>query len=884
MSAFLAALRLSRREALRAKGRTALVMAMIGLPVLVFTALLTYDATVDVAPGEDITAELGAADARIVTTAHGGRVSQPVHGRFMLAAEGPATDGTVRTADEVTALLDARLIPYDVGSVEIRDTDRYHEVSALELDLRDPMTQGVRLLAEGRLPASAGEVAVTPALARGSGLRVGDTITVTARDRRVRVVGVVEHPHNVAIQEVVGLQHTLLLDKRGGHGPGWLADSARPVLWEDVQRLNGIGMLVTSRAVLTGPPVAGAYGDPFDRALGAPALMTLAAMAVLVVMEMALLTGPAFAVGLRRRRRELALIAAQGGSARHLKVIVLADGLVLGGVAALLGAALGTGGTLALMPLLKRLLGPSGPADVPWGPVLGVTALGVAGALVAALVPAVSAARQDPARVLADREESAGAGVVARRARRFGVINPRGARRPALAGSRRGRLPVLAVLLLVGGLAVTVYALRGGRPYGVIADAFLLPAGVLVVLGLVALIPVMVTALGGLAARLPLPLRLAVRDAARHRTRTASAAAAVMAATMGAVTLGIGVESSITAALTTHRAQQPPDTLRIAARQVDDRGWADLRAAAAEALPGVPLVPAGKAFDSEGRAVQILADENPRISYFLVDPPIGDARLLAFFQGRPDPRAAEALADGKAVVFDPALLQNGTLALQLTANGGGGGSLIRIPAVAAASGDPGRTGVVIPPAALEKAGYTVAERVLYATHRSADVQRLQRQLSMPSARADVAVLDREAPSTLGMFWWVFGLALLLSLGGTLAATGLAAADLRRDLDIVSAVGGPPRTRRAILAAQAGFIAGIGALVGAAGGAVMGAAMAVPLTRERQPLGALDGLGPAVIAVPWAATALVVLGPPLLAALVAGLVTRSRQGPPGRRFA
>ncbi|MGI5273870.1 FtsX-like permease family protein [Nonomuraea sp. CA-218870] len=879
MSAFLAALRLSRREALRAKGRTALVMVMIGLPVLVFTALLTYDATVDVAPGEDITAELGAADARIVTTAHDGRVTQPVHGRFSLESGSSARDAAVRSADEVTALLDARLIPYDVGSVEIRDTDRYQEVSALELDLRDPMTHGIRLLTEGRFPASAGEVAVTPALARELGLRVGDTITVTARDRRVRVVGVVEHPHNLKIREVVGLQHTLLLDKRGGHGPGWLADSARPVLWEDVRRLNGVGMLVTSRAVLTGPPVAGAYGDPLKRALGTPALMTLAAMVVLVVMEMALLTGPAFAVGLRRRRRELALIAAQGGSARHLKAIVLADGLVLGGVAALLGAALGTGGTLALMPLLKRLLGPSGPVDVPWGPVLGVTALGVAGALVAALVPAVSAARQDPACVLADRENNAGDNMSDSAA---AGAAPRGARRGVLAGSRRARLPVVAVLLLVGGLAATVYALRRGRSYGALADAFLLPAGVLVVLGLVALIPAMVTALGGFAARLPLPLRLAVRDAARHRTRTASAAAAVMAATMGAFTLGIGVESSITAALMRYRAEQPPDTLRIAARQVDDRGWADLRAAAAKALPGVPLVPAGKVFDGEGRAVQLVAGpEKPRTGELFVDPSIGDARLLAFLQGRPDPRAVEALTDGKAVVFNPALLHNGILALHLSANGRGGGSLVRIPAVVAVPSDPRRIGVVVPPAVLEKAGYTVAERVLYTTHRSADLRRLQRQLSLPTARADVAALDVEVPSTLGMFWWVFGLALVLSLGGTFAATGLAAADLRRDLDIVSAVGGSPRTRRAILAAQAGFIAGIGALVGAVGGAVMGAALAVPLTRRDLPP---DGLEPAVFTVPWTATALVVLGAPLLAVLLAGLLTRSRQAPPGRRFA
>ncbi|MFD2349238.1 ABC transporter permease [Nonomuraea ferruginea] len=884
MSAFLAALRLSRREALRAKGRTALVMAMIGLPVLVFTALLTYDATVDVAPGEDITAELGAADARIVTTAHDGRVSQPVHGWFMLAAEGPATDGTVRTADEVTALLDARLIPYDVGSVEIRDTDRYHEVSALELDLRDPMTQGIRLLAEGRFPASADEVAVTPALARGSGLRVGDTITVTARDRRVRVVGVVEHPHNVEIQEVVGLQHTLLLDKRGGHGPGWLADSARPVLWEDVQRLNGIGMLVTSRAVLTGPPVAGAYGDPFDRALGAPALMTLAAMAVLVVMEMALLTGPAFAVGLRRRRRELALIAAQGGSARHLKVIVLADGLVLGGVAALLGAALGTGGTLALMPLLKRLLGQSGPADVPWGPVLGVTALGVAGALVAALVPAVSAGRQDPARVLADREESAGAGVVARRARRFGVINPRGARRPALAGSRRGRLPVLAGLLLVGGLAVTVYALRGGRPYGVIADAFLLLSRCSGGAGTGRAHPghgdgprrarraAAAPAPAGRTRRRPPPDPYGVRGGGgdgRHdggpsrwasgwRARSPSPSRRTGPSSRrtrcgsrpGRSTTGDGPTCARPRPRRCRACRWCPRARRSTAREgradpggrespdrLLPRGPADRRRPPAGLLPGTARPAGGRGAgrrQSGGVRSRAAPERHPR-------PPVDRGRR-GRRQSRPDPRRGGGVRrPGQDRCRDPA----------------------RGPGEGRVHG--GRAGAV----------------------RHAPVRR--RPAPATAAQHAVRARGRGRPGQGGA----------LDPGHVLVGVRPGAAPQpRRHLGRHRAGRGRPAPRpghrvggrRAAQDAQGdpgrsgGFIAGIGALVGAAGGAVMGAAMAVPLTRERQPLGALDGLGPAVIAVPWAATALVVLGPPLLAALVAGLVTRSRQGPPGRRFA
>src|SRR5690606_7625833 len=75
-----------------------------------------------------------------------------------------------------------------------------------------------------------------------------------------------------------------------------------------------------------------------------------------------------------------------------------------------------------------------------------------------------------------------------------------------------------AVLSLVGGLALTGYALGGGKLLGVGSDPLLLPAGLLVVLGLVGLIPGVVTALGRRAGRLPLPLRLAVRDAARHRT------------------------------------------------------------------------------------------------------------------------------------------------------------------------------------------------------------------------------------------------------------------------------------------------------------------------------------------------------------------------------
>ncbi|WP_336205991.1 FtsX-like permease family protein [Nonomuraea sp. LPB2021202275-12-8] len=857
MTAIFAALRISRRDALRAKGRSALVMAMVGLPVLVITGLLTGFATADVTEREGMTATLGAADVSIRTSEFRGPIVQsPENLGWSFDGSSPRSREP-RTAAEVTALIPGRIVPYDVGSVEVRRPERYDVVSAVELDLRDPMTRGIRDLVQGRFPASPGEVAVTSAML-GDDVRLGATISVTPQDRPVRVVGVVEHPYNGRHKEVVGLRDVLLLDKRDGHGTGWLVDTPAPVRWEDVRRLNRVGLYATSRAVLADPP----QGAGFDRPYPAQALIAIAAVVVLVALETTLLAGPAFAVGLRRRRGELAMVAAQGGSAGHLRAIVLADGLVLGGMAAVLGAALGTGGALVVTPVVARWTGSLGPPEVPWLQVLGVAALGLVSALIAALIPAVQAARQNPARVLAGREDEGGT-------------------------RRRAGRPVLGFLLVVTGLGLTVLGLTMPhlRALGSGSEeSTIIVGGVAVVLGLVAVMPWLVQAGGRLATRLPLPLRLAVRDASRHRVRTACAAAAVMAASMGAITLGIGAESQFTAHLESYRMNAPRGTLTLSAARTGDSGWADLRAAAAKALPGVPLIPGQQVVTGDGEPVitLVVPDGCDSQCGMLVDLPIGDARLLALHQGRADPQAAAALARGKAVVFDRRLAKDGMLTVNLS------GALmpktqeLRIPAVWAGAADPLLGGAVLPPQALTGAGLQLKEWRLYAAHRPADRPRLERQLSLPTGKADVQVENGPDDPPTAQFWILLGVALVLGLGGTFAATGLAAADMRRDLDTVSAVGAPPRVRRLIVAAQAGYVAGLGTSVGAVAGAVMGVAASVPLTRFA---GFPDGTSAlATVAVPWLFTAAIVLGLPVLAALVAGVVTRTRPGPPARRLA
>jgi putative ABC transport system permease protein len=738
-------------------------------------------------------------------------------------------------------LVGGRTIPYDEGEVEFRGKDGDDIVFALEVDLRDPMTRGMRPLKEGRYPASPGEVAVTSAMLE-QGAKVGDTISVTREHTLVRVVGVIEYPHRPGIREIVGFQGRFLLDKTDGRGAGWLADTPAPLDWAQARRLNGHGLLVRSRAVIENPPA-----DVPNGFRNANTPLAIALAVVLIVMETVLLAGPAFAVGLRRRRRELAVIAAQGGSGRHLRAIVLADGLVLGGAAALVGMVLGVGGALAAVPLAGGWFGSLGPFEVPWASVAGVAVLGVVSGLIAALVPAVQAARQSPAQVLAGRQGES--------------------------RDRAGR-PVLGLVLVVAGLVLTALSLRGDELPVVAALG-------LVVLGLVVLMPWLVRRTARLAVRLPLPLRLAVRDASRHRSRTSSAAAAVMAATVAAVGFSIGLASSTEAREASYHPYAPLGSIKIESVDLDDSGWAKLRVAAERQLGGARLIPAASPVDTKGRRGWIDLSRDCRESCGAIsyggEVPVGDARLLAFIQGRQDPQAAAALAAGKIVVFDRALIKNGMATLLYSTGDDGTVRSKQVPAVLASAADPRVSGGVVPTATLASVGVQVKERRLYAMYRPADQDRLTRGLSAISGRVDVYAERGSSGDLTGMLWVLLGVAMVLVLGGTFAATGLAAADMRRDLDTMSAVGAPSRSRRLVIAGQAGYIAGLGAVVGVVAGAVAGIALSWPMVLGRQRGGEAFPFdpGPTTIAVPWLFLVALVLGLPLLAALVAGLSARTR---------
>jgi putative ABC transport system permease protein len=126
--------------------------------------------------------------------------------------------------------------------------------------------------------------------------------------------------------------------------------------WPAVQELNAQGLVVVSREVVENPPAPSEYMPPewgwSDSGLSPEQFAVLALVVAALVLEVVLLAGPAFAVGLRRQRRDLALQAANGATSADLRRAVLASGLLLGASAAVAGAVLG----IALVPVAVPLL------------------------------------------------------------------------------------------------------------------------------------------------------------------------------------------------------------------------------------------------------------------------------------------------------------------------------------------------------------------------------------------------------------------------------------------------------------------------------------------------------------------------------------------------
>jgi putative ABC transport system permease protein len=870
------ALRLARRDALRNRGRSILVLVMIALPVLAVTAADVVLATQDVDQVEALDRQLGSAAALVQVPAGGAPVLQgadPDH-----SAWEEDDQAVPPTAEQVAAALGgARLLEMHRGGVDVRTDDGVGYAEATEVDLRDPLVRGLFELTSGRWPANADEVVVGQGLL-DQGYAVGDVLEVAGDGAPApRIVGVAESSDSRTYPFAAGPVGSLALDPDAWGGPGWLAEGG-PVSWEAVKKVNELGGTVLSRAVTTDPPPDSEIPEEVGESSGSDqaAVAVVVLIVVMALLELVLLAGPAFAVTARRQSRTLALMAATGGTPAQSRRVIVGGGLVLGATAALAGVVLGVGVAGALLPLLQNHADTwFGPFDVPRLHLVGIALFGLASALLATVVPAWIASRQDVVAVLAGR---------------------RADQRPSV------RSPILGLVLLGAGVAGAVYGAtaKSSGEFAIAASA------VLAVLGMILLVPIVVVGVARLAGRLPLSPRYAARDAARHRTRTVPAVAAVAATVAGVVALGIGATSDAAENRETYDPILPHGMGSVTSYAEDaDVDWTALRAAAERELPEAELAELRGVVESAGTDLP---------SYNLDFGASGVENLrgntggswgssvlvgVAAIDHLPDldatqrAVAARTLRGGGVVAFS----DQGVTAdeVQVTAHRWDPGSgddtstTTRLPAVVlpVPTGKVGPAGV-LPEAVARRLGVPVGVVSLLASGRiTADQQEAAEEALTAVDRNSSFYVERGYQAddeTMIIQLVLAGLGGVLMLGGTLTATFLALSDARPDLATLAAVGASPRRRRTVAASYALVIGGVGAVLGAAVGFIPGIAVTYPLTYLSGDFAICSGSGSCTssgvatgpyVDIPWLMILGVVVVLPLLTAAIVALCTRSR---------
>jgi putative ABC transport system permease protein len=878
------ALRIARREAVRAKGRSVLVLVMIALPVLAVVGADVLVRTADVTTVEGLDRQLGQADAVVRWN---GDLSPVIQSPTMDAVGTRA--GVTATLPEPSArtvstvLPAAHIVTVDTGQVAVRTRLGVSRPEAMELDGRRPVTRGLLDLRSGRYPRTAGEVAVSPRLA-ARGFDVGSTLRYSDGSRAT-VVGLVEPTNSTDANFLVGMPGTLPMEAADPPGPGqrtWLVSLPGGVSWSDVLALNRHALAALSRRVVEHPPPASRVVDPSTtNGLTSSQLAVLAMIVAMALLEVVLLAGPAFAVGARRQERSLALVASTGGTPRDVRRVVLASALVLGLTAAVVGAVGGIVIAWLAEPHVQQVSSePFGPFQVAPLDVAGIAACGLLSAVLAAVAPAVMASRQDVVAVLARRRG---------RARR-----PRWS--PALG----------AVLLGCGVLSAVAGARRTG-----IGEATIVGSAILSVLGMVLLVPLVVSQLGRGSGRLPLPMRFAARDAARQRARTAPAVAAVAAVVAGVVALGIGAASDNAENKATYAPRAPLGagvlTSYSTAGQIQDQ-WTrltrqinhELPGAGVQAVRGLPdQAPALEdpghlmrqlTFDPVGvRSPTTASFSNAFGSAVLVG--ASGLRALGLHLAAEDlARAERVLAEGGVVLLasSPAHVEQVTVTQSVydetTGEDGPGGQHWTVPATQIVAPGPILPAqVVVSPAVARLTQFPVVTSSLLVLGVSIDRSRedaVNEAAQGVDPNASLYVERGFHDSSTSVALLVLGvLGAVLVLGGTLTATFLALSDARPDFATMGAVGAGPRTRRLVASSYALAIGLVGAVLGAVVGAVPGIAVTYPLTSHTWLAGTTDAHGRAIpdhfLTVPWLLVGAVVVGLPLLSGGIVAVATRSR---------
>ena len=431
-----------------------------------------------------------AVGATVVASTVATNTPAPVAGVLGNAQDAASFSGSPANVNAQIKTLEHRWGRVDVienESVQIPGT-----LNTFELRAQDPHgAYGGPLLSlvSGQYPTMAGQIAVTSGVATDFNLRIGSSWTVNGVTRKV--TGIVQNPES-------------LLDEFALVTPGQVTNPDNVTVLFDAPGVSASSLSTNSMNVTTAQTVANTNEIN-------PETISIAA-AVLGMLLIALVGIGGFTVLAQRRLRAIGMLAAQGATQRHIRLVVRANGAATGIVGAVAGAVLGFLAWLAYRPQAENSAHHvMGVFQLPWA-VIGISmALAIIATYFAASRPAKTIARVPVVAALAGRPPA-----------------PRKTRHLAIP---IGLCFLVGAFLLLGAAGATAGS-GGGQQNGTLELAV---GFIALTVAIVLLAPALLSVVAAAGKRSPIAIRLALRDLARYRARSGPALAAISLSTLIAV-------------------------------------------------------------------------------------------------------------------------------------------------------------------------------------------------------------------------------------------------------------------------------------------------------------------------------------------------------------
>jgi len=760
-----------------------------------------------------------------------------------------STPGVKGSANLNLHSVDAQIaaLEHRFGTVQVIENETFNVPGSTQTyqlrsqDPHGPYGGPMLQLLSGHYPTGPDQIAITPGLASELNLRVGDTWSQGSKT----VVGIVQNPQS-------------LLDEFALVAPGQVTHPTTVNVLFDAPGVNPgrIGSNVYT-------PAQNGNSNPIN-----PDTIVLA-LATVGMLLIALVSVGGFTVLAQRRLRSLGMLESMGATDRNVRLVLRANGVIVGAVGALLGFALGLVAWLAYRPHNEQSAHHLIPMfALPWTVIVAAMVLAVVATFLAAGHPARAITRVPVVAALAGRPAP-----------------PRQIHRSFVPG---------VIALVIG---FFMFAASGAA--GSSGAIWLIPGFIALIAGIILMAPFFLALLARVGRKAPIAIRLALRDLSRYRARSGSALSAISVGVLIAVVI---------CAVAVARYSNVYDYVGPNLASNELAIWSPNGQDGNNPNPSAPTL---QDIESQEASIHSIASAVGATDVVELDNPVPSVGLQ-------NPSASGRQWDGQIFVAMPSLLRafginpssipsdvdvlssrpglSGS-GVQLTYGGGGGkggGQLIGPGSGGGGGPGPGNTNTCSPegciahpvvqeegqlPLGTDAPNTVITESALRRLHlasqRNLDGWIIQTNGPITSAQITNAQAlaatnnlsiesKNDAPTSHEIVNWATVFAIALALGILAMSIGLIRSETASELRTLTATGASSRTRRTLTAVTAGGLAFLGALLGTV-------AAYVGLAGWFHTNALEGGLSDIVDHIPWNNLFLIVIAMPVAAGLVGWLL-------------